>query len=145
MASACSNEGSWGQHGAHLGLIGPRWAPCWTHEPCYYIISYTHLFLTLRLASVTPRDDHHWGQMWLTGNSWILWLVVGKTHMLWRKQHFLKKDYEWKSHNWNYKHLISGRFSILPFEACLSDLTRDGQKLWTCIPMDGQTRWALHV
>ena len=25
---------SWGQHGAHLGPIGPRWTPCWSHEPC---------------------------------------------------------------------------------------------------------------
>ena len=23
------------QHGAHLGPAGPRWAPCWPHEPCY--------------------------------------------------------------------------------------------------------------
>ena len=22
-------------HGAHLGSVGPRWAPCWPHEPCY--------------------------------------------------------------------------------------------------------------
>ena len=21
--------------GAHLGPVGPRWAPCWHHEPCY--------------------------------------------------------------------------------------------------------------
>ena len=27
---------SWGQHGAHLGPVGPRWAPCWPHEPCYH-------------------------------------------------------------------------------------------------------------
>ena len=20
---------------AHLGPVGPRWAPCWPHEPCY--------------------------------------------------------------------------------------------------------------
>ena len=26
---------SWGQHGAHLGPIGPRWDPCPPHEPCY--------------------------------------------------------------------------------------------------------------
>ena len=26
---------SWGQHGAHLGPVGPRWVPCWPHEPCY--------------------------------------------------------------------------------------------------------------
>ena len=24
-----------GQHGANLGPTGPRWAPCWPHEPCY--------------------------------------------------------------------------------------------------------------
>ena len=28
-------QGSWGQHGAHLGPTGPRWDPCWPHEPCY--------------------------------------------------------------------------------------------------------------
>ena len=27
-------QGLWGQHGAHLGTTGPRWAPCWPHEPC---------------------------------------------------------------------------------------------------------------
>ena len=26
---------SWGQHGAHLGPVGPRWPPCWPHKPCY--------------------------------------------------------------------------------------------------------------
>ena len=26
---------SWGEHGAHLGPVGPSWAPCWPHEPCY--------------------------------------------------------------------------------------------------------------
>ena len=24
-----------GQPGAHLGPVGPRWAPCWPHEPGY--------------------------------------------------------------------------------------------------------------
>ena len=28
-------QGSWGQHGAHLGPTGPKWAPCWPHELCY--------------------------------------------------------------------------------------------------------------
>ena len=28
-------QGSWDQHGAHLGPTGPRWAPCWPHELCY--------------------------------------------------------------------------------------------------------------
>ena len=26
---------SWGPHEAHLGPVGPRWAPCGPHEPCY--------------------------------------------------------------------------------------------------------------
>ena len=29
-----------GQHGAHLGPTGPRWAPCWPHELCYLGIYY---------------------------------------------------------------------------------------------------------
>ena len=28
-------QNSWGQHGAHLGPVGPRRAPSWPHEPCY--------------------------------------------------------------------------------------------------------------
>ena len=28
-------QSSWGQHGAHLGPVGPRWAPCRPHESCY--------------------------------------------------------------------------------------------------------------
>ena len=28
-------QDSWGPHKAHLGHVGPRWAPCWLHEPCY--------------------------------------------------------------------------------------------------------------
>ena len=29
------NSSPWGQHGAHLGPVDPRWAPYWPHEPCY--------------------------------------------------------------------------------------------------------------
>ena len=28
-------QSSWGQHGAHLGPVGPSWASCSPHEPCY--------------------------------------------------------------------------------------------------------------
>ena len=28
-------QGSWGQHGVHLGTSGRRWAPCWPHKLCY--------------------------------------------------------------------------------------------------------------
>ena len=32
----------WGQHGAHLDPVGPRWAPCWPHEPCYQVRYWEH-------------------------------------------------------------------------------------------------------
>ena len=28
-------QGSCGPHGVHMVLVGPRWALCWIHEPCY--------------------------------------------------------------------------------------------------------------
>ena len=28
-----------GQHGAHLGLTGPRWAPCWLHELLFICVA----------------------------------------------------------------------------------------------------------
>ena len=36
-------QSSWGQNGANLGPIGPRWAPCWLHEPCYLGILFQEL------------------------------------------------------------------------------------------------------
>ena len=35
-------QGLWGQHGAHLGPTGPRWAPGGPHEPCYLGYSSVH-------------------------------------------------------------------------------------------------------
>ena len=51
-------QGSWGQHEAHLGPTGPRWPPCWPHELCYLgwldrqiqileLISFDHLTVWL--------------------------------------------------------------------------------------------------
>ena len=45
-------HGSWGQHEAHRGPTGPRWARCWPPEICYlgigtfmsYYRSYRYLF-----------------------------------------------------------------------------------------------------
>ena len=33
-------------HGANMGPVGPRWAPCWPHEPCYqgtYVSDWMHV------------------------------------------------------------------------------------------------------
>ena len=35
-------QSSWDQHGAHLGPVGPRWAPCWPHAPCYLALRWRH-------------------------------------------------------------------------------------------------------
>ena len=42
-------------HGAHLGPVGPRWAPCWPHQPCYQGLL-THCGL------MTPYGDIDLGQ-----------------------------------------------------------------------------------
>ena len=48
-----------GQHGAHLGPVGPRWAPCWPHEPCYqghitiYSMLFAHIFYVDYIAIVS--------------------------------------------------------------------------------------------
>ena len=52
------SNSSWGQHGGHLGPVGPRWAPCWPNEPCYQgtCDSRTGMSKSARLQSTTaPR------------------------------------------------------------------------------------------
>ena len=48
-----------GQHGAHLGPTGPRWAPCWPHELCYlgrfgYALEW---ILVIHLSMACYHDD----------------------------------------------------------------------------------------
>ena len=45
------SQWSWGQHGAHLGPVGPRWAPCKPHEPCYQGLQCVKAVLLLRIQS----------------------------------------------------------------------------------------------
>ena len=33
------HQSSWGQHGAHLIPVGPRWVPCWANVPRYHGIN----------------------------------------------------------------------------------------------------------
>ena len=44
-------QSSWGQHGAHLGPVGPRWAPCWSHKPCYQGV-YCSCFMQYQFCTV---------------------------------------------------------------------------------------------
>ena len=50
-------QGSWGQHGAHLGSTGPRWAPCWPHELCYlgYWPCWPHVKMSVGLSSNSSK------------------------------------------------------------------------------------------
>ena len=62
-------QSSWGQHGAHLGLVSSRWAPCWPHEPCCqgtivaFLWSHCNSFVSLRLTDAyicVTKLGHHW-------------------------------------------------------------------------------------
>ena len=46
-------QSSCGQHGAHLGPVGPRLAPRWPHKPCYQ--GYAFPRGSCRLVNVTVR------------------------------------------------------------------------------------------
>ena len=59
-----------GQHGDHLGPVGPSWAPCWPHEPSYqgyvsWSMIYCHFLLTSQQApnkiqSPDSRNCEQW-------------------------------------------------------------------------------------
>ena len=53
-------QGSLGQHGAHLGPVCPRWAPCWPHEPCYqgFQTTYHELMDTGRCMHCALKQLH---------------------------------------------------------------------------------------
>ena len=55
---------------AHLGPVGPRWAPYWPHEPCYYMNWLTYDFWTRtggwefhRSHGVVTSSPSHWQQV----------------------------------------------------------------------------------
>ena len=52
----------WGQYGTHLGPVGPRWAPCWPHEPCYQecLYIYTAPWCLWPSSSVSSIPLHWW-------------------------------------------------------------------------------------
>ena len=88
-------QGPWGQHGTHLGLTGPRWAPCWPHELCSLGSKRPYTFTRPQLSNCTgkkylqPVDRQ---QLWnlyptdtyvLNLRSWTIpWKILGKQHQL---------------------------------------------------------------
>ena len=83
-------QGSWGQHGAHLGPTGPRWAPCWSHELCYlgnhrnlwesksYRLRWSHTnhsLPTKRLNWHSKRMFYHlYTHTWASVLSYVAWV-----------------------------------------------------------------------
>ena len=55
----------WGQHGAHLGPVGPRWAPCWPHGPCYQGWRLDSVFFNPR-QKVCWLSLKFWYRIWYT-------------------------------------------------------------------------------
>ena len=72
-------QSSWGQQGAHLGPVGPRWAPCCPHESCY-------LGGYALLDALDACVNCH---IWLTEDWWHIYVSVhwviffGQWHVAW--------------------------------------------------------------
>ena len=60
---------SMGQHGAHLGPTGPRWAPCWAHELCYPV--------ALFLGQVTASSFQGYPPVYFSSNE-----LQGRDYMM---------------------------------------------------------------
>ena len=88
-------QGSWGQHGVHLGPTGPRWAPCWPHELCYLGYSWpahdasflcTSLFLyhTAYITHWSPGSDRPYSQpnFVVSFKKWVRQVVSEITQIL---------------------------------------------------------------
>ena len=99
-------HGAWGQHGAHLGPVGPRWAPCRPHAPCYLGSSTSgtpksqkHLFVHYCIRRATHSTMTHTSK-WICIipmspifiqliSPWSIWTPFGRRYF---QMHF----YEWK-------------------------------------------------
>ena len=83
-------QSSWGQHGAHLGPVGPRLAPCWPHEHCYqgsqhqvelcnaasrhlHLVQEAAIYQWSIVCLIIPRMHHKLGQYYL----WIALIFPG--------------------------------------------------------------------
>ena len=95
-------QSSWGQHGAHLGPVGPRWAPCWPHEPFYqgpplpathsYAILFNSIWHTLDETIKWPRHNNYARAAFCVRSDghlaisacyyWVVWIVAERGYQL---------------------------------------------------------------
>ena len=67
-----------GPHRAHLGPVGPRWTPCWPHEPCYQGHCASESTLMNICRHIPVIGNHRELQMWANQRKAIqMWNVVG--------------------------------------------------------------------
>ena len=91
-----------GQHDAHLG---PTWAPCWPHKPCYqwtFGLAKTSFSITHNISSrycIFPIVDG---------------FIVRRAGLLWSQQ-----DFEWRWSVPLFKCLTVLEFSVILFDLCL--------------------------
>ena len=105
-----------GQHGAHLGATGPRWAPCWPHELCYLgLYYYEHM-----------EDEEYWGRKAITNTFTVFQLTMWTSCEILIKlghYHLCASDanasncngWKWKAcvrrefspFSWNIKHILT--------------------------------------
>ena len=90
-------QDSWGQHRAHLGLTGPRWAPCWPHDFCYLgsyhgtavtrIISWyctQYCSCRIELQSYLEFSSYRWVVgIFLENCWWFEWEYTVSLYFLW--------------------------------------------------------------
>ena len=69
-------QGSWGQHGAHLGPTGPRWAPCW---PVNFAI-WDPLTFMMRISMLVKLAFIIYIYMYITGDIIIQQLIDQRQH-----------------------------------------------------------------
>ena len=71
-------QSSWGHHGAHLVPVGPRWALCWPHEPCFEGIHMEWCCHLSRLCGIVFACLLYCKYMWFIDQlSLLLYIVFG--------------------------------------------------------------------
>ena len=85
-------QNSWGQHEAHLGPVGPRWAPCWPHDPCYQGRCPGRVSIMSFPAGVCNASGHGHGSSEIPqgGDSSMLFSVQYKCRLYWHRDFHYK-------------------------------------------------------
>ena len=102
---------SWGQLGAHLGPVGPSWAPSWPHESCYQ--GY--------LTRTAPHMMISWHGNFLTRKFFIRKLFSVLLNLLWGEPHLSPVDTP-------HKVSVTRSFNV-SFGVCLN---KQLNKQWSC-------------